>query len=354
MYDTEYEIENKTSVAQVTKGSTVPHPAQRRMPRQVRRALLVFCIVGVLSLLTDGVLLALSRVHHHTAQTTQDDQPAIVFQPKVMSIIDHRPSLSTKSTRPDKSTTPDIMPSMLMLSSSHLTFLAIQGQSNPAPQTVMLSGREQAFSWLVVPAKAPPAWLQLSALQGAAAVGVAVTFEVSVHPENLALGSYTTNLLVKAFTSQDKMLVGSPKMLLVTLDVRSPCMLSVTPMTLSFAAGLESAHKPQMLGLTENSSCALPVYWQVTADAPWVTFFRSSGVDDNSGNSIIVFVNSSILSVGSYQASILLQGTDSSGAPLVITPAKITVTLTVSTPSTPTAEAGGLSLTHEGLRREAA
>ncbi|MGH2510731.1 MAG: hypothetical protein ACRDHZ_25470, partial [Ktedonobacteraceae bacterium] len=45
---------------------TVAVPSVRhRMPARVRRALLVFCIVGVLALSVDSVLLALSMMRHH-------------------------------------------------------------------------------------------------------------------------------------------------------------------------------------------------------------------------------------------------------------------------------------------------
>ena len=45
------------SSGQATNLLVVPAPARRQMPRHVRRALLVFCIVGAFALTVDGILL---------------------------------------------------------------------------------------------------------------------------------------------------------------------------------------------------------------------------------------------------------------------------------------------------------
>src|SRR5579883_1165252 len=61
------ETDQRSGKVQATNVLAVPLPARRTIPRRVRRALLLFCIVGTLALLTDGVLLALSIIRHHSA-----------------------------------------------------------------------------------------------------------------------------------------------------------------------------------------------------------------------------------------------------------------------------------------------
>lgn len=315
------DTENKTSVTQVTSVLAVPLPARRVIPRRVRRALLVFCVVAVLALLTDGVLLAVSIMRHRAAQTAHSNQSLGVVQQGISPTMDQ--ALHTPTVQQSHSTT------LFALSTPRLAFSSVQGQSHLAAQTVALLGNQQNFTWQIGSANPLPAWLHFSAMQGTVAAGVTATFAVSVLPEHLVPGVYTANLLVKAFDSHNKVLAGSPGYLQVTLVVRAPCSLNVTPAKLSFAAVLVSAPGPQTLTLTESSSCSFPVYWQVSTDTSWITFSRSSGTDTDSGGSIVVQASSADKLIGTYTAHITLQGTDSTGAPLVVSPEAITVTLTV-------------------------
>ena len=317
------EQSGRTGVIQATNVLVVPPPARRVMPRRVRRALLIFCIVGILALLTDGVLLALSITRHHSPQIGEHyDQPSVIAAQTASTPALSRPT-SPPSTRPVGLHT-------LWLSSSRLTFNAIQGQAGLTPQTVTFSaGNATAFSWQVVPVGAFPVWLRLSAAQGSVIAGGTANLVVDVQPAQLALGVYTANLLVKAFDSQGKALAGSPETLMVTLGVRAPCTLNIAPAKLNFTALLLSSPAPQTLTLTESANCVFPVYWQISADASWVTFSRSSGTDTSSGSSIIVQASSASKLIGSYTAHITLQAIDSSGIPVSVSPSTIIVTLTV-------------------------
>ena len=311
------EEENKNGSVQATNVLAIPLPARRAMPRRVRRALLIFCIVGSLALLTDGVLLVLSIIRHHTSPIAH-----YMIVPPGMA-----PSIASQAT---STTRPNAVQSF-QISSSRLTFSATQGQANLDPQTVNLFGGGQStFSWLVAPEYTLPAWLHLSAMQGNASASTPASFTVSAQPAHLTPGSYTAMLQVKAFDNQGKALAGSPETLTVALNVRPPCTLSVSPTKLSFASVLLSTPASQTVTLTENPSCAFPVYWQVSADASWVTFSQSSGTDMGAGgSSISVQASSSGQLIGSYTAHITLQATDGSGSPVNVSPTTITVTLTV-------------------------
>jgi hypothetical protein len=117
--------------------------------------------------------------------------------------------------------------------------------------------------------------------------------------------------------------------LVITLNVRPRCVLNVSPDKLSFASVLASEPSPQTLTVSAGSTCTSPVSWQVSSDASWVTFSRSSGTDSPSSNSTVVQPSLTGKLIGTYTAHITFHGTDSSGAPSVVEPAEITVTLTV-------------------------
>ena len=314
---------DKAGIAQATHAIVVPPRPRRVMPRNVRRALLVFCVVGVLALLTDGILLALSISRHHVVVVGTRPVQLRVAAPQGAS-----PTAGYTPLTPTSAAQINAL-SMFALSSQRLAFSAVQGQTNLVSQTVTLSANQQGFSWRIEPLNTLAAWLRLSAWQGTVKPGVTASFVVNAHPTGLAPGLYTANVLVKAFDAQGNALSGSPATLMVTLNVHPPCVLSVTPARISFVAVLVSAPTPQTLTLSESSSCAFPVSWQVSTDASWVTFSRSSGTDSASGSSIVVQTSSAGKLIGSYTASITFQGTDNSGAPLVVEPAEITATLTV-------------------------
>lgn len=315
------ETEDKTAAIQATNLLAVPLPARRPMPRHVRRALLVFCVVGVMALLTDGVLLALSIMRHHTPPAARSAQPMIITP---------QAPLSTQGQATPTPTSPGVANTAFGLSSQRLIFNAIQGQQAPAAQVVVLSaGTREVFSWQILSTGVLPAWLHLSVMQGSVVADGTASVAVSVQPAQLAPGSYTDSLLVKAFDAKGKMLTNSPQTLTVTLGVRVPCSLSVTPARLSFVAVLLSAPRSQTLTLSESGGCAFPLSWQISADASWLTFSALSGSDTGSGSSVVVQASSAGKLIGSYTAHITVQAVDSSGATVAVSPTVITATLTV-------------------------
>ena len=316
------EVEKQGGVSQATHALAVPPRPRRVMPRNVKRALLVFCVVGALALLTDGVLLALSLSRHHTGLNARTAQPGIAGQ-HVASPVSGGTFLTPTGITQVSAV------SMLALSAQRLAFNASQGQATLIPQMITLAASQQGFSWRVESTSGPPAWLHLSVWQGNAAPGATASFAVNVHPTSLAPGSYATSVLVKAFDAQGHALAGSPATLAVSLIVHSPCSLSVTPEKLSFVAVLVSAPAPQTLTLSASSGCAFPIYWQVSTDSSWITFSRSSGTATASGSSLIVQASNSDKLISSSTAHITFRATDPSGAPLTVAPETITATLTV-------------------------
>lgn len=294
--------------------ATAAPPARRPMPRRVRRALLVFCVVGAMALTVDGVLLALSIMRHHSATQGVAQTGS--------TIISHQTGNTPTSTLNSSDT--------FSLSSTRLFFHATQGQGDPAPQTLRLgTGGQQGFSWALAPASLFPSWLHLSAMRGETAARASAQVTVTIQAAQLTPGTYTASLLVKAFNAQGKALLNTPQTFAITLTVQVPCSLNVTPKKLTFAAVLLSPPTPQSLTVTESGDCTRPVNWQASADAPWVTFSSSSGSDTGAGSTIIVQASSSGKLIGTYTAHITLVATDARGEPLADSPVTITVALTV-------------------------
>ncbi len=316
-------MESKAAEEQATHRLVVPPRLWQRMPKNVRRALLIFCIVGVVALLSDGILLALSFTRHHTMAGMMPT-PRLRIDQQVAS-----PEPGSLTSTPPQTPTGTAQNGALVLSTQRLAFRAVEGQSALATQIITLTGVRQGTAWRVEPLSASPAWLRLSAWQGNVGAGSTASFTVNVHPPDLAPGFYTTSVLVKAFDAQDKALAGSPATLAITLNIHAPCSLSVTPLKLSFASVLGSVPAPQTLTLSESSGCAFPVSWHASADVPWLSFTHTSGTDSASGDTITVQASTSGKLIGSYPAHITLRGTDNAGAPLVVSPVTISVTLTV-------------------------
>lgn len=309
----------RADVAQVTRWFVVPPRPRRVMPASVRRALLIFCIVGVLAFLTDGVLLAISMLRHHEATNVPQTRLGRISQQGDLSTADQNAPTPATVVRAG-------MAPLLVLSAQRLLFSAAQGQSNLAAQTVTLSAHHRSFAWRIEPIDKSPAWLHLSVWQGSARPGATSAFAVNALPDGLAPGIYTARVLVKAFDTRNHALTGTPVPLTVALNIHSPCELTVAPEKLKFTSVLVSEPAPQTLTLSASPDCTSPVSWQSSSDEPWVTLSPPSGVD---GSSITVQASTAGKLIGTYTAHITFQATDSSGVFLVVSPATITVTLTV-------------------------
>jgi BACON domain-containing protein len=302
------------SLAQATNVLVRVAPAVRpRMPTHVRRALLVFCVVGVLALSVDGILLTLSIMRHHIVMQGVKSPTATVV-------------VNTSGTTV---ATSGAAPSLFVLSSTRLLFTATQGQDlvDPSSQTVaLLGGTQKPFSWVLVPVGSLPDWLHLSAMQGNATSKTSAEVVVSVVASQLVPGIYNARLLVKAFDPHGKALRNSPQTLNIVLTVLTPCSLSVTPDKLTFIAVLLTPPTPQTLNITDNGDCVRPIRWQASSDASWLTISSFSGFD---GGMITVQASSSGRLIGASTGHITFIATDAHGIPLVGTPVIITATLTV-------------------------
>lgn len=322
-----YKVENLACANQTMHDSfaltPIAPPLKRPLPRRVRIALLIFLIVGALAFTVDGFLLFLSIMKHHA-------QPPFLAGTRTAANSTQLLLTPVDQTLTTPGSTVTTIRGAFSLSTFSLAFTATQGQLDPPSQSVLLSsGGQSGFSWQV--GSSIPSWLHLSSSQGSAIVGANAALVVSVQTGQIAAGTYTTHLLIRASDGQGNILPGGTQTLNVTFTVLAPCMLQTTPTKLAFTANLlQSAPTAQMLTLTEKGDCTRPIIWQISSDASWITFSSTSGYDTGLGSTIIVQANKPNKLVGAFSATLTILAADSLQAVLADSPMTIAVTLTVT------------------------
>ncbi len=325
-----------------------PSLPRRSIPRRMRIALIMLLIVGILSLVVDGILLAANVLRHQPLSSTSVASNAaagIDFSRHTTAAAGHGHDASntptvfgtsgtstplTPSTQTIGNGTPNPLPGTgkpwLQLSSLDLAFRSTQGQANPASQLLTLSnGNGDAFSWQI-DMKLIPSWLSIAPTQGNAQASGNSRVTISPQAAQLTPGVYTRQLSISATSSAGASLQNSPQTFTATLTVQAPCVLQAAPFSLSFTAILLQNPPAQTVTLYSTGTCGLPIRWTASASASWVSFSSSSG----SGDTLTVSTHMNSL-LGSYKAQITLTAVDSNGVNVQVSPQTIVVTLTVIT-----------------------
>jgi hypothetical protein len=334
--------------------SSTPLPRRRPLPRRMRIALIVFTIVGALSLITDGVLLVLNIARHHStdfvSSTVQMAHAGAAFPGQssaanaTVTPVPARaqrgqpgpsssPGAGARSTGTPPGGTITTGEPLLALSSSDLTFTYTRGQADPVGQAIQISNSVGTFfSWQAILSSSAPAWLTFAPAQGSASAGGSGQMNVNVNASasQLSLGTYSVQVTIKAMDSAGAQLLNSPQALSVQLTVLAPCSLAASPLHLSFQASLLQPNpSAQTVTLNEAGNCARPVSWAGVADTNWVVLSPSTGNDSGSGTSFQVTVQTKGMLLGTYTAHITVTAMDSAGSPVQGGPQMVSVTLSV-------------------------
>lgn len=310
----------------------------KRLPLHMRLMLITFAIIAILSFTVDAILLVINSQRHHqnivpatfNASTTTPSAYATPLAP----IRGHGSTTEQGAPMtPSAGTTPAAGTNnpMLQLSAAQLTFHYIQGNAQPAGQSVLLQSSDaNAFSWRIQ-GSSVPTWLSVEPLQGAVSAKSSGIIVMSVQVSQLPPGTYTGALSISGTNAAGRPLQNSPQTLTVTVLVQLPCTLQAAPATLTFTSSLLQPNPPgQTITVKASGSCATPVSWTTSVDASWVQLSSSAGVDTGSGSSISVTIHSRGMLVGTYTAHITPIATDSNGAAIPVNPQSITVTLNVT------------------------
>jgi hypothetical protein len=208
-------------------------------------------------------------------------------------------------------------------SSSSLAFSAMQGGNDPAPQTLSITASGNCNWPLSWSTKGMPSWLNVSPSTGQlTANNPTATITIAPSIANLS-ASQTAQVSLAATDSTGEQVQGSSQSFGVSLTLQQPCSVQISPGNLAFTAIQDQA----TLTIQASNTC-MSINSKATADdggKGWLNIDTS-----HSGNgSIIVKVDGSHLSVGTYSGSISVTTTDSSGNPVQGGTQKIPVTLQV-------------------------
>ncbi len=224
-----------------------------------------------------------------------------------ISAIDSAGTIATGSPQ-QVTATLTVLPPCLPVVPSTLAFSAVQGQSSPMPQTVLLTAKNTCsypLNWVVAPGAS---WLSLSTPSSDSGGGS--SFTVSVNSAGLAANTYTGTITVSA-TDNNGRAVGAPQTITVTLKVTPPPTYTVSGTVMACAGVTPPCLTP----------AALP--------GASLTLFNSANVQvatttaDASGN--YSFTN---LLAGSY--TVTITGTDASNVHYLTANIPLVVTITVN------------------------
>jgi hypothetical protein len=230
--------------------------------------------------------------------------------------------------------------SISLPSSSALLFSAVQGtSSNLTPQTITFTGMGNCawpVTWNAITAPAA-SWLTLTPAKGAVTgVGQSGSVGVAANIAGLQAGTYTTVVTISSSGATGEAVQGSSQTFMVTLTVLPPCVLSPpAPASLAFSANQgQSSSAARSVVLSETGTCARPISWTAIGDAnssSWLVLSTTSGSDSGSGSTLGgVNVNATSLTTGTYNGTITIAATDSSGATVSGSGQTISVSLKVT------------------------
>lgn len=220
---------------------------------------------------------------------------------------------------------------------SVLSFSAIAGSSDPAPQLENISASGDCawpLSWSAQIVGSAP-WLQpkpeMGTLAGSGQSGV---MAVGVTSGNLAPGVYSAQVEITAVDGANMPAQDSPQLFTVTFSVLSPCSLQLGQSTLTFSV-VEGQAPPmaQQVAFNEAGACSRPIGWTAAGDgnsSQWMAVTPSAGSDNGAGSTVSIAVNSQLLLPGTYTGTVTIAVSGNNGGLVEGSPQAVTVTLTVT------------------------
>lgn len=200
-----------------------------------------------------------------------------------------------------------------------LTFTEAAGGTAPASQNITVAGTPAPLNFTVTTdTKGTGTWLSASPTSGTTPGTVAV----SVDATGLKTGSYTGTVTITSTGA-----AGSPVSIPITFNVVPPQTMTASPAQLNFSYTIGLAAPASQNVTVSSSGTALPFTVAVkTKDgANWLTVAPTSGTTGTAGASILaVSVSPASLAAGNYMGTITIT------SPNAVTPASVTVNLSVA------------------------
>lgn len=202
-----------------------------------------------------------------------------------------------------------------------LNFSGKEGDTAPAAQNLSVTNAGNAtLNWSALWNES---WLSLSDTNGILEAGQTVTLPVTVDPSALSPDEYSCSVVISGGP-------GVTEIVQIKLELEASRILSVTSSGLSFTS--ETGSAPAKSGtITIANSGSASMFWQISADQPWITLSRYSGrLADSAAGLVTVTVTADVmgLEAGEHSGKIMVSGYKAVGSP-----AALDVTLTLTDPS---------------------
>ncbi len=194
-------------------------------------------------------------------------------------------------------------------SPANMTFTAVEGDGDPAGQTLEVSnGGGGTLVWTV---SDDAEWLSLSPTSGSS-TGESDNVTVTVNTSGLAAGSYAATITITIAATAAS---NTPQTTEVTLTVTEPDPeISRSPANMTFTA-VEGDGNPASQTLQISNSGGGTFVWTVSDDADWLSVSPASGSSTGEVDSVTVSVNMSGLAVDTYTAAITIAAAAASNTP---------------------------------------
>ncbi|GCE25848.1 hypothetical protein KDA_13320 [Dictyobacter alpinus] len=221
----------------------------------------------------------------------------------------------------------------LALNTGSLAFTAVAGQSSASSQALNLLGNTSCNSGASWQATSSVHWLTLAPASGQLQDAATGSTTATVSAVGLQPGTYSGTITIT--------LGQSTQTVAVQLTVQAPPppsapILGASPLSLNFSM-TKGKPNPPAQSITVANTGKSPLTWRVLSRplASWLNVTQGqSTLNAGDTNSVLVNVDASGLTPGSYTSQITLNGIDNSGNLAGGSPQTVGVTFTVSAPCT--------------------
>ena len=231
------------------------------------------------------------------------------------------PPVTPPPVTPPPVTPPPVTPPAIGASATSLSFTAIIGWANPAPQTLSISNTGSGtLTWT---ASDNASWLTLSPASG---TGNGVV-TLSAINGTLSAGTYSTTVTITAPGATSRTVPVTFTLAAAAGAPPAASALGASPASLSFTATIGWANPvPQTLSISNTGSNMLT--WTASDNASWLTLSPASGTGNGA---VTLSVTNGTLSAGTYSTTVTV--TAPGATPRTV---PVTFTLYYAGTSTPT------------------
>jgi hypothetical protein len=192
----------------------------------------------------------------------------------------------------------------ISLSTSSLTFNAVQNSSIPSYQTFTVNNTGDGT--LNSSVSSNQSWLTVNPTSN---VGNGGTVTASINTTNLTPGAYNATITVT-----DANATNSPQTISVTYNVAQQPIISLNKSSLSYNA-VQNGSLPSGQTFNISNTGGSTLNWTVSDDASWLDLSQSSG---SGSATITASINTTALSPNTYYATITITDTNASNNPQTI------------------------------------